>query len=85
MPLLFSRRLGQTLWIGSCLVCMTRIGSYMPRTLHQQMLGNRALGWLCLQQFSVLIFCMCIWTHSACNVFGCAVINGCLGSKRMSF
>eukprot|EP00983_Pelagomonas_calceolata_P047043 1140438-Pelagomonas_calceolata.AAC.5 len=82
MPLLFSRKLGQTLWTGSCLVCMTRIGSYMPRTLQQEMLGNQALS---LQQFSVLISCMCIWTHSACNAFGCAAINGCLGFWRMSY
>eukprot|EP00983_Pelagomonas_calceolata_P032632 1023176-Pelagomonas_calceolata.AAC.1 len=59
----------------------------MPRTLQHEMLGNQALGWLCLQpeQFSVLISCMYIWTHSACNALGCAVINGCLGFRRMSY
>eukprot|EP00983_Pelagomonas_calceolata_P049388 1141499-Pelagomonas_calceolata.AAC.3 len=35
--------------------------------------------------FSVLISCMYIWTHSACNAFGCVVIIGCLGFRRMSY
>jgi len=35
------------------------------------------LHMLLLRPCSVLIFCMCTWTHNACSAFGCVVISNC--------